>query len=233
MQQGTLRQFILNANAIANLQVANFSIGGGGCQSIALASALPVITDTVTLDAAATQEGFTGTPLIELNGSGVATLNDGVRISASGVTVRGIHHQPVPRRRDPPRRQQQRHRRQLDRPRRHRHGRARQRQPGRPRPRREQRHRRHRAERPERDLRQRGGGIRIDGAGATGNLVQGNFIGTDRTGTLDLGNAGDGISIQGSADRQHDRRVRPRRRATSSPGTTTTASRSPAAAAAT
>ena len=42
-------------------------------------------------------------------------------------------------------------------------------------------------------------GIRIDGAGATGNLVQGNFIGTDRTGTIDLGNAGDGISILAGA----------------------------------
>ena len=199
LQQGSLRQFILNSNALAGVQTANFSIGGGGFQSIALASALPVITDTVSLDAAATQEGFTGTPLIELNGSGVATLNDGFQISASGVTVRGfvinrflgdgIH---------------------LDgsnsvvagnwigldatgtvalgngSPGVHVLG----------------------------ANNVIGGtgpndrnvisgnaaeGIRIDGAGATGNFVQGNFIGTDRTGTLDRGNAGDGISIQGSA----------------------------------
>ncbi|RJF96743.1 DUF4347 domain-containing protein [Noviherbaspirillum cavernae] len=40
-------------------------------------------------------------------------------------------------------------------------------------------------------------GIRL--AGATGNTVQGNYIGTDRTGTLDLGNGAAGIGLSGSA----------------------------------
>ncbi|MDO8614606.1 MAG: thrombospondin type 3 repeat-containing protein [Dehalococcoidia bacterium] len=38
-------------------------------------------------------------------------------------------------------------------------------------------------------------GIRIGDAGATGNLVQGNFIGTDVTGALDLGNNNSGVLI--------------------------------------
>jgi parallel beta-helix repeat protein len=38
-------------------------------------------------------------------------------------------------------------------------------------------------------------GIVILGAGADGNIVQGNFIGTDITGTIDLGNSGDGIHL--------------------------------------
>ena len=39
-------------------------------------------------------------------------------------------------------------------------------------------------------------GIGIAGTGASGNLVQGNFIGTDVTGSADLGNVLDGVQIQ-------------------------------------
>ena len=39
-------------------------------------------------------------------------------------------------------------------------------------------------------------GIYILGAGASGNVVQGNFIGTDVTGSVDLGNAFPGVEIQ-------------------------------------
>lgn len=38
-------------------------------------------------------------------------------------------------------------------------------------------------------------GIRIEGSGATGNLVQGNFIGTDLNGRTDLGNTLDGVML--------------------------------------
>jgi CSLREA domain-containing protein len=40
-----------------------------------------------------------------------------------------------------------------------------------------------------------GAGVLIDGSGATGNRIQGNFIGTDASGTQDLP-SGDGVSIQ-------------------------------------
>ena len=87
--QGSLRQFIQNSNTIGGPQAATSRSAAAGSSRSRSASALPVITDTVILDAT-TQERFGGTPLIELDGSGVATLNDGFQIATSGSTVRGF-----------------------------------------------------------------------------------------------------------------------------------------------
>ena len=93
--QGSLRQFIQNSNAIPNsafgggveVRTSNFSIGSGP-RTIVLASALPAITDAVVLDAG-TQEGFSGTPLIEVNG---ASMGGGITLQSgsSGSVVRGF-----------------------------------------------------------------------------------------------------------------------------------------------
>ena len=45
-----------------------------------------------------------------------------------------------------------------------------------------------------------GYGVTIQGVGATGNLVEGNYIGTDVTGTLDRGNANSGVLLQDATD---------------------------------
>jgi hypothetical protein len=44
-----------------------------------------------------------------------------------------------------------------------------------------------------------GSGILITGSGSTGNVFQGNFIGTDATGTMALGNASNGVQITSGA----------------------------------
>lgn len=43
-------------------------------------------------------------------------------------------------------------------------------------------------------------GVRIDTVGSTGNMVQGNFIGTDVTGTVALGNVDEGVFIGGASE---------------------------------
>jgi hypothetical protein len=99
--QGSLRQFLLNSNAIAGTQSSNFSInyaGGGGLQSIQPSVALlPNISDTVVLDAT-TQEGFstiTNVPIIELDGTvfgAFVVANTALTFDpgSAGSTVRGF-----------------------------------------------------------------------------------------------------------------------------------------------
>ena len=88
VQQGSLRQFILNSNEIIGVQTSNFSIGGGGAKTIAPTAGFASITDAVVLDAT-TQEGFAGTPLIELDGTGAGGAT-GLTLASNGSTVRGF-----------------------------------------------------------------------------------------------------------------------------------------------
>src|SRR5438874_10284394 len=78
---GSPRQAIVSANAQAGTDSIDFDIGGTGVHSIALLSALPTITDPVILDGTS-QPGFTGTPLIELNGAGAGETASGLTLSA-------------------------------------------------------------------------------------------------------------------------------------------------------
>ena len=45
-------------------------------------------------------------------------------------------------------------------------------------------------------------GVLISGAGTSSNFVQGNYIGTDVTGTLDLGNGFSGVELEGTANNE-------------------------------
>lgn len=85
---GSLRQAILDANATPGvLDNIHFNIAPGGPQVIPVVGSLPLITDAVVIDGT-TQPGFTGTPIITLDGS---SLSSSLRINTTArSTVRGL-----------------------------------------------------------------------------------------------------------------------------------------------
>ena len=64
-----LREAINAVNIGAGGDIISFNIPGAGVHTINLTAGLPTLIRTVTIDGA-TQPSFSGTPLIELNGSG-------------------------------------------------------------------------------------------------------------------------------------------------------------------
>ncbi len=134
--QCTLRAAIQEANDTPGTDTIGFDIPGTGVKTIAPASALPAATDPLTIDGT-TQPGFSGSPVIELNGAGAGAGVDGLAITAGSSTVRGLVINRFSR-----------------------HG----------------------------ILLQTGGG----------NTVAGNFIGTDATGAVALGNGFSGVRVNDS-----------------------------------
>lgn len=86
---GSLRRAILDANATRGADVIAFRLAGPGPHSIDLLSPLPAITDPVLIDGA-TQPGYAGLPLIELNGAGAGPAADGLWITVGNSSVRGL-----------------------------------------------------------------------------------------------------------------------------------------------
>ena len=86
---GSLRQAILDTNSATDASLIQFAIPGSGVQEIQLASALPEITNSVAIDGT-TQPNYAGTPLIELNGSGAGSGVSGLVVSASSSSVIGL-----------------------------------------------------------------------------------------------------------------------------------------------
>jgi hypothetical protein len=86
---GSLRQAIIDANGTGGPDMITFNIGGGGVQTIMLTTGLPDVTEAVMIDAT-TQPGFAGTPLIRLDGSGLALGENGLTITGGGTTVKGL-----------------------------------------------------------------------------------------------------------------------------------------------
>jgi CSLREA domain-containing protein len=84
----TLREAINAANATAGTDAIRFSIGSGP-RTIQPLSALPTIVEPVTIDGT-TQPGFSGTPIIELDGSMAGAGSNGLRISGGGSLVTGL-----------------------------------------------------------------------------------------------------------------------------------------------
>lgn len=84
---GSLRQAILDANANAGPDVISFGIASGP-QRIVLTSQLPIINDPLTIDGA-TQPGYAGVPLIEIQPDG-NVIGDGFRITGGNSVLRGL-----------------------------------------------------------------------------------------------------------------------------------------------
>ncbi|HNP29217.1 MAG TPA: DUF4347 domain-containing protein, partial [Nitrospirales bacterium] len=88
---GSFRQAIINANANSPASdTIIFNIAGAGPHTITLLSALPTITEAVLIDGWS-EPDFAGTPVIELNGASAGGGVHGLTISTgSGSTIRGL-----------------------------------------------------------------------------------------------------------------------------------------------
>ncbi|MFZ1030213.1 MAG: Calx-beta domain-containing protein [Limnoraphis robusta] len=94
---GSLRQVITTANQVAGTDIITFNIPqtdpgfnpNTGTFSIRPVSPLPSVTDAAILDATS-QPGYTNTPLIEIDGSNISDLVSGLTITAGNSTVKGF-----------------------------------------------------------------------------------------------------------------------------------------------
>ncbi len=85
----SLREAINAANADPRKNEINFNIPGSSPHTIQPSTPLPVITVPVIIDGATSQHDFSGTPVIEIDGSQIVEAN-GLEITAGNSTVRGL-----------------------------------------------------------------------------------------------------------------------------------------------
>jgi len=136
---GSLRWAITNANANPGPDTINFHIIGTAPFTINLLSALPVVTNPVTIDATTQPEwANSGTPVVELNGASAGSSSVGLQLNSAFNTVVGLAINRFP-----------------------------------------------------------SYGIVLSGAS---NVIHGNFIGTDTTGTIARGNGSFGIWVESSGN---------------------------------
>ena len=90
-EQCTLREAIDAANTVADSLIQfNVANCGGGVCTITVATALPTITQNgITIDGE-TQPGFSGAPLIELDGSVVPAMVSGLVVTGNEARIRGL-----------------------------------------------------------------------------------------------------------------------------------------------
>jgi hypothetical protein len=80
----------LNATAATYTVTSTNDTGAGTLRdAITQANALPTIVDSVVIDGT-TQSGYSGTPLIELNGANATNIANGVYIQSSNCVIRGL-----------------------------------------------------------------------------------------------------------------------------------------------
>ena len=87
---GSLRQAILNVEASRRTGITiDFKIPGAAPYNILTRSPLPNLTVPMIIDAT-TEPGFSGRPLVAVDGSAAGLGTNGLVIDAAGVTVRGL-----------------------------------------------------------------------------------------------------------------------------------------------
>jgi probable HAF family extracellular repeat protein len=86
---GSLRQAILDADAHPGLVAIAFAIPGSGIHTISPTAPLPVITNAVVLDGS-TQPGYATTPVIELTGAHAGPGADGLTVAGGRSTILGL-----------------------------------------------------------------------------------------------------------------------------------------------
>ncbi len=96
---GSFRQAIIDNNATPGINAIDFAIPGTGVQTISLSTPLPAVNNPAIIDAT-TQPGYAGSPLVELNGANIylpgvspPTLQPGVIgmvLSGGASTVKGL-----------------------------------------------------------------------------------------------------------------------------------------------
>jgi len=86
---GSLRQALTDANTAPGSDAIDFNLSGAGPFTINLLSALPAISETVSLDAT-TQPGFSNKPVVVLNGAALGGSINGLTLNAGGNLVRGL-----------------------------------------------------------------------------------------------------------------------------------------------
>lgn len=85
----SLREAINQANQEPGTQKIFFNIPGTGPHTIQPTSALPEIIDSVVIDGT-TQPGYAGSPIIEIDGTNAGAASNGFTITGGGSTIRAL-----------------------------------------------------------------------------------------------------------------------------------------------
>src|SRR6202043_4168137 len=89
---GTLRAALITAQRMSGLVTIDFAIGArGSARTINLTSALPTISATVLIDGTSQGgSGYSGPPLIELNGARAGGSASGLVLTGNNSTIEGL-----------------------------------------------------------------------------------------------------------------------------------------------
>ncbi len=85
----SLREAIHASNSMPGLNYIHFRIPGPGPHTIQPGSPLPEVTDAATIDGTS-EPDFEGTPIVELDGSNAGGEAEGLILAAGNTTVRGL-----------------------------------------------------------------------------------------------------------------------------------------------